>query len=186
MATTGRDSGQTTTGQLASDAARLVRSTASTQIENQKHRATDMLGNLARAVRSTSEQMQEGDASFIAGYANRAADQIDRLSEALRNREIEDLARDLRRFARERPVLFLGAAFGLGLITARLLKSSGDRGETDEWSTGPDAWSAAHPAGGATTHAYVAHDLRETATAPRKGSRIEVEYDRTRDIERLD
>jgi hypothetical protein len=187
MATTGPGSGQTTTGQLASDATRLVRDTAYTQIDNQKHRATDMLGNLARAVRSSSGQMHEGDASFIAGYADRAADQIDRLSEAIRNRELDDLARDVRRFAKERPALFLGAAFGLGLLTARFLKSSGERIHPEERSMGQEgagALATAHPAGGATTRPYVAHDVAQAAPETSSAARTEVDKSKKTNVYR--
>jgi hypothetical protein len=181
MATTGPGSGQATTSQLASDATRLVRTTAYTQIDNQKHRATDMLGSLAHAVRSTGDQLRDGNSSFIAGYADRAAEQIDRFSHALGNRELDDLVHDVRTFARERPALFLAAAFGLGVLAARFLKSSNARtASRTEQRERPahetaGAWSTPQPAGGAATRPYVAHDMPGAAPDRRPGSRVEVD-----------
>jgi hypothetical protein len=171
---------------LASDATRLVRTTAYTQIDNQKHRATDMLGSLANAVRSSGDQLREGNSSVIADYADRAAQQIDRVSEALRTREIDDLVRDVRRFAREHPALFLGTAFGIGVFASRFLKSSSarmERAHPMEHDTS-GAWSGAQPAGGASTRPYVAHDMPEAAPDPRRGSRIEVDLELETSTER--
>lgn len=168
MATTGRTTGQSTTSSLASDVNRMVRDTAYSQIENQKQRATDLLGDVARAVRNTTQQMSgEGGSNPIASYANSAADRIDEWSETLRTRDFQDLARDVRQFARQQPALFLGTAFGLGLLAARFLKSSGERMHEDDRAAREQmssTWTAAS-AGGAGSRPYVAHDTPDTGIA---------------------
>ena len=49
------------------------------------------------------------------------------MADRLRDRPAAELVDDLSRFARERPAVFIGGAFLLGLGVARLLKSSPHR-----------------------------------------------------------
>jgi len=112
-----------------------VRDAATTQLTNQKNRATDGLGSVAEAVRQTTQQLRDTRHDTLADYASQAADQIERLSQRLREREIGEMLDDVQRLARSQPALFIGGAFALGLIAARFLKSS-SRPETE----GPREW----------------------------------------------
>jgi hypothetical protein len=110
-----------------------VKDTATAQLANQKNRATDGLGELAQAVRRTSQPLRESHQDTIAEYVERAADGIERFSTRLRQREIGDLVDEAQRFARRRPALFIGGAFAAGLLTARFLKSSSDQ-KAQRWN----------------------------------------------------
>ena len=101
-------------------------------VTQQKTRVADQLGSLAGALRDTGNQLGQklGDKQSnlldLGGYAGKAADQVDRLSHYLRDRELGDVVRDAETFARRRPELFLGGTFLAGLLLARFLKASGD------------------------------------------------------------
>lgn len=114
-----------------------LRDKASSQLNTQKDRATDGLGSVAHAVRESTKQLREQRHDTLARYVEQAADQIDRFSRGLRNKDVGELARDAQRFAQRRPALFVGSAFAIGLVGARFLKSSADRGEF-EYGTGRD------------------------------------------------
>ena len=101
-----------------------VRETATTQLTSQKSRATDSLGNLARAVRETSEPLRNNQQDALAGLVERAADGIERFSGQLRDRDLNELVDDVQQYARRQPALFIGAAFAVGVMAARFLKSS--------------------------------------------------------------
>ena len=103
-----------------------MRERATAQLSTQKDRATDGLGSVAQAVRQSTQQLRADKHDAIAQYVDKAADQIDRFSSQLRNRDISDLVNDVQRFARRQPALFVGSAFALGVIGARFLKSSSD------------------------------------------------------------
>jgi hypothetical protein len=103
-----------------------VRERATAQLSAQKNRATDGLGTVAQAVRQSTQHLRDTNHDTIAQYVDKAADQIDRLSNELRNRDVGDLVNDVQRFARQQPALFVGSAFALGVIGARFLKSSSD------------------------------------------------------------
>lgn len=101
----------------------------STLVTRQKDQAADRLGGVAGALRDVANRLQEQDeAAGFGQYATRAADQVDRLSHYLRDRDLNTFFRDTETFARRHPDVFLGGTFLAGLLLARFLKSSSDRG----------------------------------------------------------
>jgi hypothetical protein len=56
-----------------------------------------------------------------------AANQLERVSNQLRDKDVGELMQDAQQFARRRPAVFIGSAFAIGLLGARFLKSSRDR-----------------------------------------------------------
>jgi hypothetical protein len=101
-----------------------VRQGATTQLGTQKDRATDGIGSVAQAVRQTTQQLREQRHETIARYVDEAANQLERVSQRLREKDIGELMDDAQRFARRRPAVFIGSAFALGVIGARFFKSS--------------------------------------------------------------
>jgi hypothetical protein len=101
-----------------------VRERASAGLTTQKDRAMDGLGTVAQAVRQTTQQLRDQRQDIVARYADQAADQIERFSNALRQKDVGELIEDAQRLARRQPALFIGSAFALGLVSARFLKSS--------------------------------------------------------------
>lgn len=104
-----------------------VRESATAQISRQKDLATDGLGSVAHAVRQSTQQLREQRHDTVAQYVEQAADQLDRLSTRLKEKNVDELVRDAQRFARQRPALFIGSAFALGLVGARFFKSSAEQ-----------------------------------------------------------
>ena len=114
-----------------------VRESASAQLASQKDRATDGLGSVAQAVRQTTQQLREQHHDTVAGYVDQAADQIERLSRRLKQKDVGELIGDAQRLARRQPALFIGSAFAIGLLGARFMKSSApDSG--DRYRRSPD------------------------------------------------
>jgi hypothetical protein len=118
-----------------------VRESASAQLSNQKNKATEGLGSVAQAVRQSTQQLREQQHDTLAGYVESAADQIERLSQRLRSKEVSELLNDVQNLARRQPAAVIGGAFLLGLLGVRFLKSSSRsneqyyRGRDDRWST---------------------------------------------------
>lgn len=95
------------------------------QLENQKGRATDSLGGLTAALRQTGDQFKSQNVPFVPDYAEQFAGQLDRVSDYLKQNNIDQLAHDAEAFARRNPALFIGGAFLLGIGIARFIKASG-------------------------------------------------------------
>lgn len=96
----------------------------SSQIDAQKQKASEALASVATALRQTGTQLRSSEQAGIADYANKAADQVERVSGFLRDKDVSDILHETELMARRQPALFLGGAFVLGIIGARFLKST--------------------------------------------------------------
>lgn len=105
------------------DLKQKVVSTVASAADHQKNRAADGIGGIADVARQTGDDLR-GQNEMLASWVNAASDQLRHMAERLRDRPAAELADDLTRFARERPAVFLGGAFLLGLGVARLLRAS--------------------------------------------------------------
>jgi hypothetical protein len=126
----------------------FVRQAASNRLTQQKDRATRGLGDVARAVRSTTDRLRSDGQETVAGYIEKAADGIDRFSHTLETHDVQEVFDNIQSFARRQPMLFVGTALGIGLVGARFLKSSGrqqdfrrGRMESQGYGRSPD-WRA--------------------------------------------
>jgi hypothetical protein len=80
-----------------------------------------------QAVRHSSERLRENQQETVAEYVEKAAAQLERFSENLREKDVSELLQDAQRLARRQPALFIGGSFAVGLLAARFLKSSRER-----------------------------------------------------------
>jgi len=124
--TTGAGYGQFSgsTEQQSSGILNQVREKAASQLNEQKARATDGLGNVAQAVRQSTHHLREQQYDTVAQFVERAADQIERFSNHLRERDLNDLVSEAQRFARQQPAVFIGSSFAAGILAARFIKAS--------------------------------------------------------------
>lgn len=104
-------------------------------VDERKGRVARSLSSVATSLKTSSQELRNGDDGAIGGYVERVAEQLDRAAGYLDRSDVDDLVSGVERFARRNPALFIGAAFAVGVLGARFLKSSGASGETD----GPDA-----------------------------------------------
>jgi hypothetical protein len=82
----------------------------------------------ATAIRETSDKLK--GVGPLGAVAGRAADGIESVAEFFEGKQIGDVVREVEKFACREPALFVGAAFALGLIGGRFLKSSHRSGAT--------------------------------------------------------
>jgi hypothetical protein len=120
--------------QTTTDARSLMeraRHGALNRLDSQRERAASGLGSMVDALRESSRHLQ-GQNATMATYVDGAASQLERFTGGIRERDLNQMVRDVEMFARQRPAIFLGSAFALGLAMARFLKSS----ESDAMSGG--------------------------------------------------
>ncbi|HET8632325.1 MAG TPA: hypothetical protein VFL91_33275 [Thermomicrobiales bacterium] len=139
------DQVQDKAGQVADQA----RQQATAQLASQKERATGGLGTVAHAMRETGDHLRDQDQDTVAGYADQAADQVERLATYLRQRNVNELIGDAQDFARRQPALFLTGAFALGVLGARFLKSSSQPQDTGQSHPGSQYPAPRYPASAA-------------------------------------
>ena len=130
-----------------------VKEQATAQLSSQKDRATEGLGTVASAVRQTTQSLRDQQHDAVAGYVEQAADQIERFSERLKNKDVTELLNDAQQLARRQPAIFIGGAFALGLVGARFLKSS-SKDDSDDYRSGGTYGSYGSTSGAYGTGAY--------------------------------
>jgi len=115
--------------ETAGQAYEAVTDKAATKLDEQKSTLTSGLSTVADSVRQVSENLgssrtDSGLAEAAAKYTSTAAQKLEDVAGYFETRDVRQMARDLEGFARRNPAVFLGAAFGLGLLAARFMKSS--------------------------------------------------------------
>jgi hypothetical protein len=118
--------------ETAEQAYDAVTDKAATKLDEQKSTLSGGLSTVADSVRQVSSNLgssktDSGLAEAAAKYTNTAAQKLEDVAGYFETRGVRDMARDLEGFARRNPAVFFGAAFGLGLLAARFLKSSTPR-----------------------------------------------------------
>jgi hypothetical protein len=146
-----------------------VRERAAAQLNTQKDRATDGVGNVVQVVRNATRELRDQHHETMAEYIDRTVAQVERFSSRLKNKDVTELVQDAQTLARRQPALFIGSAFALGLLGARFFKSSSPTGSRRSWqdhdagrSYSGAASRAARPAGSAIPP--VSSDLSSPAT----------------------
>jgi len=102
---------------------------AKSAVATRKEQAVEGLEGIAQAFRQTGETLRTADQGAVANYSEQMANQIERLSSFLSERDVDQLLGDAETYARRHPEIFLGGALALGLLVGRFIKSSGERRE---------------------------------------------------------
>ena len=120
------------TGQVASQTLGQVQEKASTLVDTKTSDMAQGLTSVADSLRQATESLRgAGEQTPIAQTAARYGDtvvtQVEQLANYLDRADLNQLTRDVERFARRNPAAFIGGAFALGILTARFVKSSQQR-----------------------------------------------------------
>ncbi len=109
---------------LASDAQEQATNAVQSGVNRGKERLAESLGSVAEALRVSSDHLREQQQDVPRQYIDRAARQVEQLSDYVRRSDLSDMAHSVEDFARRQPAVFLGGTFLLGLLGARFLRSS--------------------------------------------------------------
>lgn len=143
-------------GALLDDA----KETARSRIDEQKNAAAEGVGDMAGALHEAARRRQDsaGNDLFV-DLTDSAASGLDRLSSALRNKDVGSMLRDMESFARNQPVAFFGLALAAGFLAVRFLKASDPQAQTG----GYQGYSSAGARSGSSSYSgssYAADDAR--------------------------
>lgn len=120
------DEAKGTAGQAYGAAAKKAESAIDEKKANLASGLTSVADSLHQATENLREQDDQiGITKLTAKYGDELANQIERISGYFENKDPREMIKDVEGFARRNPEIFLGAAFTLGLLAARFLKSSG-------------------------------------------------------------
>jgi hypothetical protein len=100
-----------------------VRSRAQSELTDQRGRIVERVQRVGDMLRGASQQIRHED-EFVSHYLDVASERIGRVASYVGSADPSRLGADVQRFARTRPVWFIGGAFVAGLAIGRFLRSS--------------------------------------------------------------
>lgn len=114
------------------EAAEYVRDAALSRVQaarssadSAKEKAAERVRSLGATVRKVGEQLRAEDQTYAADKASDFSHTLDDVAAYVSSAELGTLVRDGENAAREKPLLFFGSAFVLGLAAGRFLKVAG-------------------------------------------------------------
>lgn len=105
---------------LTSQAQQKAEDQVRSGVDNGRQRAAGALHGVADSLLNGSGEAAEGASRYI----RQAGERVQRAADWLEHADVEELTQRTEEFARRQPVVFIGGAFALGLIAARVLKGS--------------------------------------------------------------
>ena len=159
--------------ELASQAQQKAGEQVQSGLARGKSRAAETLGGVAQSLRLSSQHLREQNQEGTGRYVEKAAQQVERLSSYLQNKDVGEVIDEVEDFARRQPALFLGGAFALGLLGARFLKSS-RRGQAE---TAGSEYLAYRGVGAQTRRAYGASVGERDVTGLREAAGTVPQHD---------
>ncbi|MDJ0388457.1 hypothetical protein QMO56_10050 [Roseomonas sp. E05] len=118
------------------DLATVARDKVEQVAEEQKEAGAEQGHHLAEAVRRVADDLEDASPE-IARHVRSAAESVDSLATALRERSVGDLVGQVNTFAHRQPVAFFGAAMVAGFALTRFARSSARDGGTVHHSGRP-------------------------------------------------
>ena len=105
----------------ASRVIRGIKDGVSGQVEDTKARTAEGIVGMAEAVRRLSEELR-GHSEPLANVVDTAGSRLQAVADQVRDADPAELAHRVAHFAKQRPAMFVGAAFIAGLAVSQLLK----------------------------------------------------------------
>lgn len=136
--------------QQAREAGREAANIGREQLQAGAGRAADGVGDFAEALGSAATRLSELHHEGLADYTNRLSSQLSEVSSRLRDKNVDELAGDVRRLAERNPALFLLGAVAIGIGLSRFAKASREKRSVDGVG-GEMRWSDESPTAGEPT-----------------------------------
>jgi hypothetical protein len=138
VAATAKEQAKTVAADAKHEARRLLddsRRQLRDQAGEQQHRAASSLRDLGDQLHRMASGQSAGEGP-AADWARQASQGIQRFADSLDTKQPEDLLADVKRFARERPGVFLLGALGAGFAAGRLFRAVDTATLTDAAKSG--------------------------------------------------
>lgn len=149
-------------GRKAREVGEQAKVQARSALDQQARSAADKLDNIADSVKAAAERLQEDDDTGLSQYVSGMAGSLGELADGLRNKNVDELVRDVRQMAQRNPALFITGSIAVGFGLARFARASSQRshasdnttrasdGSTAGWNGSDDALDTgiANPAAG--------------------------------------
>jgi hypothetical protein len=94
------------------------------QVDTRSTEAGEKVADTAQDLRSVGEELRKQGKDTPAKLADRAAEQTEKVGSYLKDKDADQMLRDVEDFGRRRPWAVLAGGMALGVVAARFLKAS--------------------------------------------------------------
>lgn len=108
----------------ARDAAGKAQESVRRQVDQRSTEAGEKVASTAQDLRSVGEELRKQGKSTPAKYADRAAEETEKVGSYLKEKGPDEMLHDAEDFGRQRPWAVLAGGLALGVVAARFLKAS--------------------------------------------------------------
>lgn len=106
---------------------------------DQKDVIAEQVGGVAEAIGKAADDLEQKNGSS-AHYARLIADNAEKLSSTIRDKNVDELLSMAQDFGRKQPALFMGAAALLGFAASRFVMASANRSQEQATDTGSSTY----------------------------------------------
>jgi hypothetical protein len=101
-----------------------IKSRGRSLLSEEKQMVADKLGIFANALRKSEQYLRDQNQFASAGLVGQVSAEVGKIAGKMRDRDIDALAEEVRRMAREKPQTFFGIAIASGFVLSRFFKGS--------------------------------------------------------------
>ena len=153
---------------VAQSATRQAQEAGRDFIQEQKENLAQKVDQYTEAMRAACERLRSEEGNVLAGPAQKAVDQLERMSGYLRDKQPADILDDLESYARRRPEVVFGGLFVVGLAAARFFKASRRRPRRAGHDEAISELSATDPGSTPSAAPYASPSAPSSSMAPSK------------------
>lgn len=121
---------RTADGELSSKAREVgeqAKVQARSALNQQTQTAADKLDDIADSVKAAAERLGQDDDTGLSQYVSGMAGSLGELADGLRNKNVDEMVRDVRQMAQRNPALFITGSIAMGFGLARFARASSQR-----------------------------------------------------------
>ena len=118
-----------TVDELRSDAKHIGSSAANflhSEADARKGAVAEQARTASSAMQRAASEIEDGAPAWLKSTFQQGAEQIQRLADALEQKDTRQIVQEVQSFARERPGMFLGACAAAGFAAARIFKAGAE------------------------------------------------------------
>lgn len=164
------------TKQKAQEIADQTKQQGRAMFDQQKESAAGQMDSVAKAFRSTAQQLEGEGQQQTGKYVGMVAENLESLGRRLKEKNIDELLSDAQNLARRSPATFIAGSIAAGFILSRFLKSSAAR--QDEQTGYQSSRRTSYPSDEYSTNEYSGHRAHQADWGHKESDGVIVGQDR--------
>jgi ElaB/YqjD/DUF883 family membrane-anchored ribosome-binding protein len=108
------------------------------EVDARKGQAVDQAKSVSSAIQRAAGELDDGAPTWLKSAFQQGAEQVQRLADAIDQKDSRQLVNEAQNFARERPGVFLAACAAAGFAAARIFRAGGQQQGSGQYGASSD------------------------------------------------